>query len=151
MTDDWFELLRALHEGEVRFLVVGTHALAIHGAPRATQDIDVWVDPERANAERCWRALAASGAPLDTVPVTVEDLTTPGVVVQLGVAPNRVDILTGISGVPSFADAWASRVEHAVRGLTLPFLGRDAFVRNKRAAGRPKDLADLESLGEGTA
>lgn len=151
MTDDWFELLRALHLGEVRFLVVGTHALAIHGAPRATQDIDVWVDPDRRNAERCWRALAAFGAPLDTLPITVEDLSTPGLVVQLGLAPNRVDILTAISGVASFQEAWATRVEHEVRGLRLAFLGRDAFVRNKRATGRPKDLADLESLGEGGA
>ncbi|MFM8566903.1 MAG: DUF6036 family nucleotidyltransferase [Gemmatimonadota bacterium] len=151
MTDDWFELLRALHLGEVRFLVVGTHALAIHGAPRATQDIDVWVDPDRRNAERCWRALSAFGAPLDTLPITVEDLSTPGLVVQLGLAPNRVDILTAISGVASFHEAWATRVEHEVRGLRLAFLGREAFVRNKRATGRPKDLADLESLGEGGA
>lgn len=148
MTDDWFELLRALRASDVRFLVVGTHALAVHGAPRATQDLDVWVEPERTNAERAWRALADFGAPLDALPVTVEDLCTPGLVVQLGLAPNRIDILTAISGVPSFAEAWTTRVEHEVRGVVLPFLGREAFVRNKRAAARPKDLADLDALGE---
>lgn len=148
MNDDWFDLLQSLSAAGVRYLVVGAHALAVHGVPRATEDIDVWTDPSPRNAERTWQALADFGAPLDAMHVTVQDLTTPGVVVQLGLPPNRADILTGISGLSSFDEAWASRVEQLVRGHLVPFLGREALIRNKRASARHKDLGDLEALGE---
>lgn len=87
MNDDWVDLLSALLEGEVRFLVVGAHALAVHGVPRGTQDLDVWVEPEAENTIRAWRALAAFGAPLDSLGVTLEDLRRPGTVIQLGLPP----------------------------------------------------------------
>ena len=148
MTDDWFDLLAALLDARARFLVVGAHALAVHGVPRGTQDLDVWVDPDPANVERIWRALAEFGAPLASLGVTRDDLRRVDTVVQLGLPPNRIDLLTSISGIPDFATAWAARVEHELRGRRVPFLGREALIRNKRASGRRKDLADVEALGE---
>lgn len=148
MNDDWFEVLHALLDADARFLVMGAHAMAVHGVPRGTQDLDVWVDPSPVNAENVWRALAAFGAPLDSLGVTQEDLARPGTILQLGLPPNRIDVLTDISGVTDFASAWAGRIQHAVRGRRVPFIGREALIANKRACGRPKDLADLDALGE---
>ena len=148
MNDDWFDLLTALLDARARFLVVGAHALAVHGVPRGTQDLDVWVDPDAANVERVWHALAEFGAPLASLGVTHDDLRRVDTVVQLGLPPNRIDLRTSISGIPDFATAWAVRVEHDLRGRRVPFLGRDALIRNKRASGRRKDLADVEALGE---
>lgn len=148
MNDDWFDLLRALVDLEVRFLVVGAHAMAVHGVPRGTQDLDVWVDPSPENAERVWQALAGFGAPLTTLGITRKDFTQPDAVIQIGLPPNRIDVLTAISGVPEFATAWKARSVHQVRGCLIPFLGRSALITNKLASGRRKDLADLEALGE---
>lgn len=149
MTDDWSDALRALLAAGARFLVVGAHALAVHGVPRATQDLDVWVEPTEENAAKVWRGLVAFGAPLEDLGIALEDFVRSGTVVQIGLPPNRIDVLTQISGVGDFAGAWNVRVEHEVGGALIPFLGRDTLVRNKRAAGRLKDLADVEALGEG--
>ncbi|MBA3584692.1 MAG: hypothetical protein H0W36_09240 [Gemmatimonadetes bacterium] len=148
MTDDWTDVLGALAESGARFLVVGAHALAVHGVPRGTQDLDVWVDPSMDNAERVWRGLAAFGAPLQELGIHPEDLRRSGTVIQLGLPPNRIDLLTGISGVPDFDTAWAERVEHAFGGRRVPFIGRATLIDNKRASGRRKDLVDLEALGD---
>lgn len=145
MNQDFVAMLSALHGVGAEFLVVGAHALAIHGRPRATGDLDLWARPTPENAERVWRALADFGAPLDSI--TVEDLTRPDVVFQIGVAPRRIDILTSISGV-EFSEAWGSRVTVPIGDLTVPVLGREALIANKRAVGRLQDLADLEALGE---
>ena len=142
------ELLFALLDADARFLVVGAHAMAVHGVPRGTQDLDLWIDARPENAERVWNALAAFGAPLLSLGITRADLERRGTVVQLGLPPHRIDLLTEISGVPEFAAAWGARVRHAVRGRDVPFLGRAALVQNRRAAGRRKDLSDLEALGE---
>jgi hypothetical protein len=99
------------------------------------------------NAERVWSAVARFGAPLKSLGVTAEDFGRPDQVVQVGLPPRRIDILTSISGV-TFDEAWPDRVTHETEGLAVPFLGRAALVRNKRASGRAKDLADLEALGE---
>ena len=101
MTDDWFELLIALLDTGSRFVLVGAHALAVHGVPSGTQDLDVWIDPDPSNTPRVWAALATFGAPTAALGITEEDLQRPGSVVQLGVAPNRIDLMTTISGVPS--------------------------------------------------
>ena len=147
MIEDFRDFLAELVKVEARFLVVGAHALSVHGVPRATVDLDVWIDRTPGNARRIWRALAEFGAPLDDLTVTESDLVRPEVVVQLGLPPLRIDILTSVSGI-SFDEAWPDRVEAPFGDVQVPFLGRSALVRNKRASGRRKDLGDLESLGE---
>ena len=145
---DFEEFLRALHSHEVRYLVVGAHALAVHGAPRYTHDLDVFVQPTKANARRLVAALGDFG--FGAAGVTVDDFTTSDRVVQLGVAPVRIDILTGIAGV-SFAEAWRGRLTTRLNDLELPVLGLAEYVKNKKAAGRPKDTADLALLEEARA
>lgn len=147
MIEDFRDLLAELVKAEARFLVVGAHALSVHGVPRATVDLDVWIDRTPDNARRIWTALAAFGAPLEDLSVTVDDLTRPEVVVQLGLPPFRIDILTSVSGV-TFDEAWPDRVESRFGDVRVPFLGRAALIRNKRACGRLKDLGDIEALGE---
>ncbi len=143
MNRDFVEMLAALRDAGAEYLVVGAHALAAHGRPRATGDLDLWVRPTSENARRVYAALAAFGAPLDQL--TVEDLTEPDLVYQVGVVPARIDILTGISGV-DFAEAWAGRMTIRLGELEVPVIGREALLRNKRAAGRPRDLADVAEL-----
>jgi hypothetical protein len=148
VTDDWFDFLVKLLDHGARFLVVGAHAMAVHGVPRGTQDLDVWIDPNTMNVERVWRALEEFGAPLTALGVTEDDLRRSDTVVQIGLPPNRVDVLTSISGITEFGPAWEARLEQVVRGRSIPFLGREALLRNKRASARRKDLADVEALGE---
>lgn len=147
MVEDFRDLLAALVAANVRFLVVGAHALGVHGVPRATVDLDIWVETSPDNAQRIWAALAAFGAPLDELSVSITDFTREDLVVQFGVPPYRIDILTGLSGV-TFDEAWAQRIESPLEGVRVPFIGRDDLIRNKRAAGRLKDLSDVESLGQ---
>jgi hypothetical protein len=144
---DFLDLLAAFLDAGVRFLVVGAHAMAVHGVPRATGDLDVWIAPDPGNADRAFSALVAFGAPLSAMGISRADLGRPDQVVQVGLPPRRIDILTSISGV-GFEDAWPDHVRHVTEGLSVPFLGRAALVRNKRASGRAKDHADLEALGE---
>ena len=146
MNRDFVEMLSALFEAGAEFLVVGAHALAAHGKPRATGDLDLWVRPSPENAVRVMAALKKFGAPL--FDLSLEDLSTPGIVFQMGLPPCRIDLLTGISGV-TFDEAWPGRLEATVAGLRLPFLGRAELVKNKRAAGRPKDLVDAAELEKG--
>jgi hypothetical protein len=146
MVEDFRDLLAEFGRADVRFLVVGAHALAAHGVPRATVDLDVWIDPSPENAARVWAALAAFGAPLEALAITPADLTRPDTVAQFGLPPWRIDILTGISGV-TFDEAWPDRIEAYFDDVLVPFIGQAAFIRNKRASGRLKDLADIEALG----
>jgi hypothetical protein len=145
LNDDFLDLLAALLRAGTRFLVVGAHAMAIHGVPRATGDLDVWIEPTPQNAERAWRALVEFGAPTTTLGITRADLEAPGHVVQIGVPPRRIDLLTTLSGI-DFASAWTNRVLHRVGVSEVPFLARTDLIRNKRASGRPKDLVDLDVL-----
>ncbi|MHB1863650.1 MAG: hypothetical protein ACYCVL_11825 [Gemmatimonadaceae bacterium] len=147
MSGDFRDIVAELMQAGVRFMVVGAHALSVHGVPRATADLDIWIDRTPENASRVWKALAAFGAPLDSLGVAREDLLRADVVVQIGLPPLRVDLMTGLSGV-TFAEAWPSRLEAEFEGVRVPFLGREALIRNKTATGRMKDLGDLESLGE---
>ena len=142
-------MLSALLRAGARFLVVGAHAMAVHGVPRATGDLDVWVDPAPDNAEHVWHSLLEFGAPVAALPISKRDLEIPGQVVQMGVPPQRIDILTGVTGV-EFETAWRERIVHRVDTLDLPFIGREALLRNKRATGRAKDLADVEILDRQT-
>lgn len=148
MKEDWSDVLIEFLSAGVRFLVVGAHALAVHGVPRATQDLDVWVEPTPENAAKVWSALIAFGAPLQELEITVEDFRRPETVVQIGLPPSRIDVMTGVSGVSDFGAAWEDRVVREVSGSPIPFLGRATLLVNKRASGRLKDLADVEALGE---
>ena len=127
----------------VEYLVVGAHALAAHGRIRATKDLDVWVRPEPENARRVLAALRSFGAALHGL--TEDDLTTPGVVFQIGVPPVRIDILTMIDGV-DFESAWRARVSAHFAGVPAAVIARQHLIQNKRAAGRAQDLADVEWL-----
>ena len=136
-------MLSALLEAGAEFLVVGAHALALHGRPRATGDLDIWVRATRANAERVWEALLRFGAPLRDL--TREDLTGPGLVYQIGLPPRRIDLLTSITGV-SWPEAWSDRVHVDVQGISVPVLGKSTLIANKRATGRAQDLVDVAAL-----
>src|SRR5206468_12836581 len=125
---DFVDLLRAFAAADVRFLVVGAYALAVHGLPRATGDLDVWIDSTPANARRAYGALRNFGAPL--VNLREEDLTNPDLVFQMGVAPVRIDVLMSISGVV-FDEAWERRTEAIFEGVRFPVIGLDDLVRNK--------------------
>ena len=143
MNRDFVEMLSALSAAGADFLIVGAHALAAHGRPRATGDLDLWVRPTPENADRVWSALQVFGAPL--FDLAKADLASPAVVFQIGVPPCRIDILTEISGV-RFEDAWRRRIVLRIEEQDLPFLGREDLLANKRAAGRAKDLGDIAWL-----
>jgi len=143
MNPDFVDLLRAFIAADVRFLVVGAYALALHGRPRATGDLDLWVDATAENAARVMDALAAFGAPVAAI--TAADFSRPGVTYQIGVPPGRIDILTELTGL-TFADAWPDRQRGAFGDIQIDYIGKAAFIRNKRATGRLKDLADIEGM-----
>jgi len=145
MNQDFLDLLRAFIDHSVRFLVVGAYALGVHGRPRATGDLDVWVEPTPDNAARLMRALEQFGAPMGSV--TAADFSRPGIVFQMGLPPLRIDVLTELSGL-TFEEAWPSRTQAAFGPVTVDVIGRDAFIKNKRATGRARDLGDIEALGE---
>lgn len=145
VNEDYRDILIALVTRHARFLVVGAHAMAAHGYPRATVDIDLWVEPSNENAERVWHALAEFGAPLETLKVTRDDFVRPDVVVQLGLPPNRIDILTGVSGL-DFEQAWAHRIEGVVDGVHVPVISMADLIENKRSTGRDKDRVDIKGL-----
>jgi hypothetical protein len=146
VNQDFLDFLRCLLNAGARFMVVGAHAMAVHGVPRATGDLDVWVNPSPENAARVWGAMIEFGAPSDALGVSRSDLETPGRVIQFGLPPRRVDVMTRLSGL-DFDDAWIRHETHSVVGIEIPFLSRVDLIVNKRASGRPKDLADLEVLG----
>jgi hypothetical protein len=143
MNPDFLDLLRAFVAADVRFLIVGAYALALHGRPRATGDLDVWVDATPENAQRVVRALDEFGAPL--ADISEADFATLGVVYQIGVPPGRIDILTDLTGI-TFSEAWLDRVHRPFGEVEVDFIGRVSFLRNKRATGRPKDLGDIEGM-----
>ena len=126
--------------------------MAVHGVPRSTGDLDVWIECAEANADRAWQALDEFGAPVEALGVTRHDLLRPGTVLQLGLPPRRIDVLTRITGV-DFEDAWRRRVEQMLDGCPIAYLGRVDLIANKRAVARPQDLADVALLeaaaGEG--
>ncbi len=145
MNEDFLDMLRALQSAGARFLIVGAHALAGHGIPRSTGDFDLWVEATPDNAARVWRALLDFGAPVAALGVRQEDFATPGLVIQIGLPPRRIDLLTSLTGL-GFDAAWATHVTVTLAGMVLPLLDRDSLLANKRALGRPQDLADVDAL-----
>lgn len=143
MNRDFRDLLAEFNAHGVEYLVVGAYALAAHGHLRATKDLDVWVRPEARNARRVIDALRAFGAPLHDL--TEADLTTPGLVFQIGVPPVRIDVLTAIAGV-DFVEAWPARMLTIFVDQSVAVLSRTHLLLNKRAVGRTQDLADIEWL-----
>jgi len=141
--DDYRDMLFALKSAEADFLIIGTYALGVHGLVRATKDIDIWVRPTAENAERVWKALLKFGAPLQGV--AKEEFATPGIILQIGVAPIRIDITTKIDGV-DFESSWQNRIKSELFGVEVNVIGRDDFIKNKRATGRGQDHVDIDRL-----
>lgn len=144
LPDDFRDLLVCLHDAGAEIAIVGGYAVAFHGHPRATKDIDVLIRPTPENARKVYRGLAAFGAPVSDFEVTDGDFTSYDGVLQIGVAPVRVDILNRIA-VP-FDEVVADGDTLNIDGRSIPVIGRDALIRAKRAAGRPQDLADITEL-----
>lgn len=140
---DLSEFIECCVARDVRFLVVGGYAVAAHGHPRYTKDLDVWVWIDTRNAQRLLLALTDFG--FGSLGLSEADFTEPGMIVQLGHPPKRIDLLTSLDGV-EFAECWASRVEFDIDGTPVPFIDLDSLVVNKRATGRLQDLADAEAL-----
>ncbi|MBN1546363.1 MAG: hypothetical protein JW902_06865 [Syntrophaceae bacterium] len=141
---DFKELFEYFNAHDVLYVIVGSYALAFHGAPRYTGDIDIYVKPDKENAIKIIKALADFG--FGAVELDVSDFASEDKVVQLGVSPVRVDILTSISGV-DWATAFNGSEDGYYGNVPVKFIGRSEFILNKRASGRKKDLADLEALG----
>ena len=143
---DFRDMLLALSDADVDFLVVGAYAVAVHGFPRATGDLDIWVRADNSSAPKVLSALKVFGAPMHEL--TEADFASPSVVFQIGVPPGRIDILTIVSGL-QFDSAWKNRIELTIDDVTFPVIGRSDLITNKRATGRPKDLADIAGLEAG--
>lgn len=137
------EFIELLNSNRVRYLVVGGFAVAAHGYARLTEDIDFFIDSSRENAERVVEVLGKFG--FGSLNLTVDDFTASGRIIQLGYPPNRIDIITSISGV-SFEDAWQGRLEADLDGVPTKFIGKDSLIKNKEATGRKKDRRDVGEL-----
>ena len=144
LPEDWRAFIESLDSNGVEYLIVGAVALAHHGLPRYTGDLDVLIRNSAENTKRLETALADFG--FAKLGLKAADFVESSRVIQLGVAPNRIDILTSITGV-SFDEAWCDREEADLGGTRVKLIGRQALIRNKRATGRPRDQADLEALG----
>ena len=143
LNSDFSDLLHEFNAAGVEYVVVGGQAFGFHAQPRYTKDIDLFVNPHPENAHRVYRALAVFGAPIGNL--TVEDLSEPDLVYQIGVEPNRLDVLTAIDGVP-FVTAWAARVAGTYGDERMWVIGLDDLIENKRAAGRERDILDVREL-----
>jgi hypothetical protein len=142
---DFRDLLAAFGAHDVRFLIVGAYAVTFHARPRFTKDLDVWVEPSEANAPRVVQALAEFGAPLQAHGVTAADFVRPGVVYQMGLPPNRIDILTAVDGL-DFAACWPRRVASTYADVAVNYLAKSDLILNKRHGARPQDLEDVKAL-----
>jgi len=140
---DFRDLFAALNAEGAEYLLVGGYAMAVHDAPRFTKDLDVWVNSTPANAGRVHAALQRFGASL--AGLTLADLATPEIVFQIGLQPNRIDVLTSIDGV-TFDEAWPERLPSSYGAEPVPVIGRRHLVQNKRATGRAQDRLDADLL-----
>ena len=145
LAPDFNEFIGLLNAHDVEYLIVGAYALALHGSPRFTGDLDVLIHPTSDNSRRFLAALTAFGFPAD---LKTDDLLDPRRMLQMGVEPVQIHVMTAISGV-SWDEAWKDHVVGRIGDHDAPFIGREAFLRNKRAAGRLKDLADAEAIDPG--
>jgi predicted nucleotidyltransferase len=143
LNQDFKEFIQSFNDSDVRYLVIGGYAVALHGYPRYTKDLDVWIELSAENAARVIRALAQFG--FGSLGLQAQDLLVPDQVIQLGYAPNRIDLITTAPGV-DFETCYTSRVEVEIEGVAVNFIDLENLRRNKQAAGRLQDLADLENL-----
>ena len=153
MNEDFRDILSELLSARARFLVVGAHAVAVHGVPRATGDLDVWIDPDVENVPRVWTALVRFGAPVETLGVTIQDLAKPGTIVQIGFPPRRIDVMTSVTGI-AFEDAWTGRVTHRVAVISKyrSSVGRHCSRTSAPPDGRRTSPTSMRSnIGPGAA
>ena len=143
LNPDYRDILSLLNEEKAEYLVVGAFAMAAHGVPRATGDIDIWINPSDTNSGRVWNALSRFGAPLEKL--SREDFETAGLVLQIGLAPKRIDILTSIDDV-AFSEAWEARESIEIEGMTVFVISKKHLIINKKALGRPQDRVDIDRL-----
>jgi len=143
LNNDYKEMLQCLNAEGVEYLLVGAYALAAHGFPRATMDIDIWIKPSPTNAKAVWKALERFGAPLQQV--SIEDFQSEDIIFQIGVAPRRIDIITGVSAL-NFDETLKKAEEVIIEGVKIFIPSVADLITNKRATGRTKDLADVETL-----
>lgn len=143
MNSDWTDLLSLLNASRAKYLLVGGHAVSHHSNPRFTADLDVWIERAPVNAKRVWKALAQFGAPQHLF--SLQDLLSIDKIIQIGVEPRRIDVLTGVSGL-RFADAWKRRVAGEFGGTPTTYISKADLIRNKLASGRPQDLLDVVTL-----
>ena len=146
---DYEEFLESLNAHGVRYLVVGAHAVAFHARPRATKDLDLLIDPTTENAQRVLAAIRSffGGSDLD---LTAADLTTPGRIVQLGIAPSRIDLMPNLTAVEDFEAAWDRRAQGRFADVETQYLSREDLIQAKAGAGRDQDRADLRALRRAT-
>jgi len=145
LSKDFRDLLELLNRHQVRYLVVGGFAVAVHGTPRYTKDLDIWVEVSPDNAARLVAVLAEFG--FASLGLGAEDFLDPDVVIQLGYEPNRIDFLTKLTGV-EFAEAYPSRASITINEIEVPLIDRASLIANKRALGRVHDLEDVKDLGK---
>ena len=145
LNKDFREFIVLLNKHEVQYIIVGGYAVAFHGHPRYTNDIDFWILPNPENGEKLLTALHDFG--FASLELAVDDFTIPNKVIQLGQPPCRIDILSSISGV-NFVESFPSSKEMEIDGLTVRFIGLDDLIKNKKATGRLRDLSDIEELEE---
>ena len=143
LNQDFKEFIQSLNDNQVRYLVIGGYAVALHGHPRYTKDLDVWIAMNPDNAAKMVKALEQFG--FGSLGLKAEDFLVPDQIIQLGYAPNRIDLLTTLEGV-EFENCYASRVEVEIDEIKANFIGLENLKRNKKATGRHQDLADLENL-----
>ena len=145
LNEDYKDMLQILLNNEVKFLIVGAYALAAYGYPRATGDLDIWVEASAENSKKILSSLTSFGAP--TSGLTEKTFMEKGITFQIGVAPCRIDFITHIDGV-NFNDAYPSRKTIVMEGLNLPFISKENLIKNKKSTGRDKDLIDAKHLEE---
>lgn len=146
LNKDFKDMLQCLLDENVEFLLVGGYALGAHGYPRATKDIDLWLWADPSNAEKAYQALAMFGAPMNQI--SSDDLAKVGTVFQIGVPPNRIDLVTAVSGI-EFRTCYQNRVTILIEDLAVPVISKPDLIRNKRATGRPQDQLDADILESG--
>jgi hypothetical protein len=140
---DFKEFIKLLNSNNVKFMIVGGYAVALHGHPRYTKDLDVWITPEKDNALRLLKALGEFG--FGSLDIKTEDFSVPDRVVQLGNPPNRIDLVTSATGL-DFEECWKSRISAKIDDITISYINFENLKKNKKAMGRQDDLADLEKL-----